>query len=82
MRNRCFWLVPAVCVLLPAVAAAADASGRWKAEFSTPDGTARVNTFTFKVDGVNLTVVGRQLNSGPTSRSFYSRSKPPATGIV
>jgi hypothetical protein len=55
MRNRCFWLVLAVCILLPAFAAAADASGKWKAEFSTPDGTARVNTFTFKVDGGNLT---------------------------
>jgi hypothetical protein len=31
-------------------------------KFSTPDGTARVNTFTFKVDGVNLTgtVAGAQ----------------------
>ena len=62
MRNRCFWLVLAVCVLLPAVAAAADASGKWKAEFSTPDGTARVNTFTFKVEDGNLTgtVAGSQ----------------------
>jgi len=55
MTNRYFWFVLAVYALVPAVAAAADASGKWKAEFSTPDGTARVNTFTFKVDGGNLT---------------------------
>jgi hypothetical protein len=62
MRHGSLWLMLAVCVLLPAVAAAADASGKWKAEFSTPDGTARVNTFTFQVDGGNLTgtVAGAQ----------------------
>lgn len=62
MRNKSFWFVLAVLVLLPAVAFGADASGTWKAEFSTPDGTARVNTFTFKVNGGNLTgtVAGAQ----------------------
>lgn len=62
MRNRWFWLLLAVSVLLPAVVVAADPSGKWKAEFSTPDGTARVNTFTFKVEGGNLTgtVAGTQ----------------------
>jgi hypothetical protein len=62
MRNQWFWLVLAVCVLLPAVALAADVTGEWKAEFTTPDGTARVNTFTFKVSGETLTgtVVGGQ----------------------
>ena len=62
MKNRLFgWVVIAV-VLLSAVAAAADVSGKWKAEFTTADGTARVNTFTFKVDGGNLTgtVAGTQ----------------------
>jgi hypothetical protein len=41
---------------------AADISGKWKAEFSTPDGTARTNTFTFKVEGEKLTgsVAGSQ----------------------
>jgi hypothetical protein len=40
----------------------ADVSGKWKAEFATPDGTTRVNTFTFKVEGANLTgmVAGTQ----------------------
>ena len=41
---------------------AADISGTWKAEFTTPDGTQRTNTFVFKVDGANLTgtVAGAQ----------------------
>jgi hypothetical protein len=45
-----------------ALAAAADVSGKWKAEFTTPDGTQRVNTFTFKVDAGKLTgtVAGTQ----------------------
>jgi len=34
---------------------AADISGKWKADFQTPDGTARSNTFTFKMDGEKLT---------------------------
>jgi hypothetical protein len=48
--------------LLSSVAAAADVSGKWKAEFTTPDGTARVNTFTLKAEGSALTgtVAGAQ----------------------
>jgi hypothetical protein len=48
--------------LVCSVAAAADVSGKWKAEFTTPDGTARVNTFTFKAEGGTLTgsVAGSQ----------------------
>ena len=54
------------CVVLMSTfllaAAAADVAGKWRAEFSTPDGTQRVNTFTFKVDGSNVTgtVAGSQ----------------------
>jgi hypothetical protein len=49
------------CVLALA-ALAADVSGKWKAEFTTPDGTPRVNTFTLKADGstVTGTVAGSQ----------------------
>src|SRR2546426_5321737 len=49
-------------MLLSSVAVAADVSGKWKAEFTTPDGTPRTNTFTFKVEGGNLTgtVAGSQ----------------------
>jgi hypothetical protein len=49
------WLGGILALLLSAAAMAADISGKWKAEFSTPDGTQRVNTFTFKVDGGKLT---------------------------
>jgi hypothetical protein len=62
MRKRVFWWVLVAGVLLSVAATAADVSGKWKAEFTTPDGTPRVNTFTFKVDGDNLTgtVAGSQ----------------------
>ena len=58
MKHRLFWLA----VLVAAVAFAADVAGTWKAEFTTPDGTQRVNTFVFKVDGTSLTgtVAGSQ----------------------
>src|ERR1700676_4209413 len=62
MRNRLFWRIVVLGLLLSLVAAAADVSGKWKAEFTTPDGTQRVNTFTFKVEDGNLTgtVAGSQ----------------------
>jgi hypothetical protein len=55
MRNRLSWPILAASLLLAFTALAAEISGKWKAEFNTPDGTARVNTFTFKVDGGTLT---------------------------
>ena len=58
------WPTAALAAILAAaaVAAAADVTGRWRAEFTTPDGTARVNTFTFKQEGERLTgtVAGTQ----------------------
>ena len=62
MRNgKCLLALVIGCVLALA-AAAADVTGKWRAEFTTPDGTQRVNTFTFKVDGgkVTGTVAGAQ----------------------
>ena len=52
----------AIACMLALVAMAADVSGKWKAEFTTPDGTQRVNTFTLKMDGERLTgtVAGTQ----------------------
>ena len=49
-------------LLLSGLASAADVSGKWKAEFTTPDGTQRVNTFTFKIEAGKLTgtVAGTQ----------------------
>ena len=62
MRSYSILLAGALAILLSVVAAAADVTGKWKAEFNTPDGTQRVNTFTFKVDGGKLTgtVAGTQ----------------------
>lgn len=58
MKYRLLWLIAA----LAAVVLAADVAGTWKAEFTTPDGTQRTNTFVFKVDGskVTGTVAGTQ----------------------
>lgn len=55
------FLAAVVCAALCA-AAPADLAGKWRAEFTTPDGTQRVNTFTFKVEGdkVTGTVAGSQ----------------------
>ena len=60
MRNRRFWLALVLGASLSLLAA--DVSGKWKAEFTTPDGTQRVNTFTFKIEDGNLTgtVAGAQ----------------------
>ena len=55
MTKRILPRLAALVVLLTAVAVAADINGKWKAEFTTPDGTQRVNTFTFKVEGAKLT---------------------------
>ena len=56
------WFTGILAILLSVAAMAADISGKWKAEFTTADGTQRVNTFTFKVDGAKLTgtVAGAQ----------------------
>jgi len=58
MTKRALWLT----LLLAVVAAAADINGKWKADFTSPDGTARSNTITLKVDGdkVTGTVAGGQ----------------------
>jgi hypothetical protein len=42
----------AVCL---AVAWAADVSGKWKAEYQSPDGQTRQSTFNFQVSGEKLT---------------------------
>jgi len=64
MRNRVWVHVSIVAIgcALAILAAAAEVSGKWRAEFTTPDGTQRVNTFTFQVDGdkVTGTVAGAQ----------------------
>lgn len=46
--------VVAVLLVFAMAAPAADITGKWKAEFQTPNGT-RESTFDFKVDGEKLT---------------------------
>ncbi len=62
MKNQIGLWVVALAVALSMAAVAADVSGKWRAEFTTPDGTQRTNTFTFKQDGAKLTgtVAGTQ----------------------
>ncbi|MEK7408776.1 MAG: hypothetical protein AAB225_27235 [Acidobacteriota bacterium] len=62
LSKRVLLLAAAAGLVLSPAAAAADVSGKWRAEFTTPDGTQRVNTFTFKVEGGKLTgtVAGSQ----------------------
>jgi hypothetical protein len=62
MKKRMFGLAALIGASLLLFAAAADVSGKWKAEFTTPDGTQRSNTFVFKADGASLTgsVAGTQ----------------------
>ena len=62
MRKHVFRWVLVAGTLLSVMAVGADVNGKWKAEFTTPDGTARVSTFTFKVNGDILTgtVAGSQ----------------------
>lgn len=62
MKTHSIRLAGILALALSVVAAAVDVSGKWKAEFTTPDGTQRINTFSFKVDGGKLTgtVAGTQ----------------------
>ena len=53
--TRLFFSIAIAAFLLLPLALAADVSGTWKAEFQTPDGTQRTNTFTLKAEGGKLT---------------------------
>jgi len=52
MRTLALMLLVAVFAV---VAVAADVTGKWKSEFTTPDGQTRSSVFTFKVEGDKLT---------------------------
>ena len=62
MSIRKLFIAVALAGLVAVVASAADVDGKWKSEFTTPDGQVRTSTYTFKADGDKLTgtVGGRQ----------------------
>jgi hypothetical protein len=62
MSMRKIVAVFALAGMLAAAAFAADIDGKWKSEFTTPDGQTRTTNFTFKADGDKLTgtASGRQ----------------------
>ena len=45
----------ACSVAMAATAFAADINGKWKSEFTGPDGNSRTNVFTFEVKGETVT---------------------------
>ena len=55
MRSRAFVLCAVLIAFFASAALAADVSGKWKAEFKTPDGQTFESTFDFKVSGGTLT---------------------------
>ncbi len=62
MSKSVLFCIAAIALLAPLAVRAADINGKWKADFTTPDGTQRTNTFTFKAEGEKLTgtVAGTQ----------------------
>lgn len=46
-QRRFIFVAAIACAFALAAAAASDIVGKWRAEFTTPDGTQRTNTFTF-----------------------------------
>jgi hypothetical protein len=62
MSMRKIVAVFALAGMLAAAAFAADIDGKWRSEFTTPDGQTRTTNFTFKADGDKLTgtASGRQ----------------------
>ena len=62
MPSRRILLSFIVLILAAGAAGAGDVSGTWVAEFTTPNGQTRESTFTFEVDGEELTgtVSGRR----------------------
>src|SRR5689334_25276313 len=62
MHTRRLFYLAAAMLVAAAGLSGADVSGKWKAEFTSPDGAQRTATFTFKADGTKLTgtVAGSQ----------------------
>lgn len=73
MRSRSFALSAVLITLLVSAALAADVSGKWKAEFKTPDGQTFESTFDFKVSGGTLSgTVSSQMGESTISEGTVS----------
>jgi hypothetical protein len=55
MNIRNVFVAAALAGLLVAVASAANIDGKWKSEFTTPNGDTRTTTYTLTADGDKLT---------------------------
>jgi hypothetical protein len=60
--NRRFWRLGALAVLATLCLSGAEVAGKWRADFTTPDGVQRFNIFTFRLENGKLegTVAGAQ----------------------
>jgi hypothetical protein len=68
-------------ILLLAVAAvAADVSGKWIAQLTSPSGSQSERIFTFKVSGDKLT--GTIINQSVAPATFEEKGKPKMTGTL
>lgn len=69
MRIRALFLA----ALFAGAAWAADVTGKWKAEFTTPDGSTRTNDYDFKQSGEKLTgTVASQAGEAPIQNGKIS----------
>lgn len=58
MKNRNAWCGGVLAVLVAVAAWAAGVDGKWRAEYTSPDGQARRATFVFRGEGEKLTGTG------------------------
>jgi hypothetical protein len=67
-------------VAFAAAAIAADVSGKWIAQITSPSGSQSERIFTFKVSGDKLT--GTIINQSVARATFEETGKPKMTGIL
>jgi hypothetical protein len=73
--------VALLAILIFAIAAsAADISGKWIAQVTSPNGAKSERLFTFQVSGEKVT--GTVANIQVATATFEEKGKPPMTGIL
>ncbi len=80
MKKHAVLFVVVAITLLAAAAFAADISGKWIAEITSPSGSLSERIFTFKVAGDKLT--GTIVNQSVAPASFEEKGKPIISGIL